>query len=76
MSKYPKYAAFLTAFLAVACESAPPRPTHFRASARPAGARALRLADNPVARMEIIQGMRRNPLAYCPPAVCQPKPDS
>ena len=55
-----KFVVIFAALPLGACESAPTRPIQHRTAARP-----LRLADNPVARMEIIQGMRRNPLPYC-----------
>jgi signal peptidase I len=60
-----KLSVILTTFAVVGCESAPPRRIQQHTAARSQANRPLRLADNPVARMEIIQGMRRNPLPYC-----------
>lgn len=64
MRKHVKFAGLLGALALAACESAP-RPPDYRTGARSRPAQPLKLADNPVARMEIIQGMRRDPLRYC-----------
>ena len=64
MRKLPGYAAVIAAFSVMGCEAGP-RPANYRAISRAAPAPGVRLADNPIARIEIIQGMRRDPLRYC-----------
>jgi signal peptidase I len=64
MRLLPRFTAVITVFLVAGC-GAGPRQAGYRTVSRAAPAPGLRLADNPIARIEIIRGMRRDPLRFC-----------